>query len=74
MISVRDIVQVKGEGGGLWEVDMAGTASPMVRLIQNKNAATWRMENRDNLILVQKAHTEDDELGPRFIPERGILD
>jgi hypothetical protein len=46
MIGAGDIVTVEGEGEGLWEVDMAGDGSPMVRLIQNKDASTWRMVDR----------------------------
>jgi len=74
MIGVGDVVKIKGEDSGLWVVDMAGTASPVVRLIQDKNAATWRMEDRNNLVLAQKGRSDEDALGPRLIPARGILD
>jgi hypothetical protein len=71
MIEAGDKVTIKGEEG-MWEVDMAGNASPMVRIIQNHNAATWRMIDKAELVLVSKALTGDDT--PRLIPSRGILD
>ena len=72
MIECGDIVTVNGEDGAIWEVDMAGNASPMVRIIKNRNAATWRMIDRADLTLVAKPATDDGS--PRLIPARGILD
>jgi hypothetical protein len=72
MIGCGDKVSVNGEDGSIWEVDMAGSASPMVRVIQNKNAAAWRMIDIANLTLVSKAVADDGS--PRLIPARGILD
>jgi hypothetical protein len=51
---------------------MAGSGSPMVRIIKNKDAATWRMIDAAKLTLVAMPQTESD--APRLIPERGILD
>jgi len=70
MIGAGDTVTVEGEDG-VWEVDMAGNASPMVRIIKNRDAGTWRMIDRSKLTLVPKSQT--DEM-PRFIPARGIMD
>jgi hypothetical protein len=72
MIECGDTVTVNGEGGTLWEVDMAGNASPMVRIIKNRNAATWRMIDRADLAFVSKPVIDDGS--PRLIPARGILD
>ena len=54
MIKAGDTVTIEGETGE-WEVDMAGTGSPMVRLMQDKNPATWRMVDRAKLTLVSEA-------------------
>ena len=72
MIGCGDTVTVNGEGDTIWEVDMAGDASPMVRIIRNRDAATWRMIDRAGLVLVSKAVINDGF--PRLIPERGVLD
>jgi hypothetical protein len=54
MIEAGDIVTIEGEVG-TWEVDMSGNASPVVRIIQNRDAASWRMIDRAKLTLVSKA-------------------
>jgi hypothetical protein len=72
MIGCGDTVTVNGEGDIVWEVDMAGDASQMVRIIRNRDAATWRMIDRAGLVLVSKAAIDDDS--PRLMPARGILD
>jgi hypothetical protein len=72
MIGCGDKVSVNGEDGAIWEVDMAGDSSPVVRIIKNRNAATWRMIDRAELTLVSKAITHGGP--PRFIPARGVLD
>jgi hypothetical protein len=71
VIEVGNIVTIEGEQGN-WKVDMAGNASPMVRVIQNRNAATWKMVDQAKLTLVSKAVVIDGS--PRLIPARGILD
>lgn len=72
MIECGDKVSVNGEDGAVWEVDSAGNGSPIVRIIKDRNAATWRMIDRANLTLVSKAITDDGS--PRFVPARSILD
>jgi len=69
MIEAGDTVTVNGEAG-IWEVDMAGNGTDIVRIIKNRDASTWRMIDRANLTLVSKPKTDES---PRFIPERSIL-
>ena len=71
MIGAEDTVTINGEDG-IWEVDMAGNASPVVRVIRGRNAATWRMIDRADLTLVTQAKTGDDL--PGFIPTSSIVD
>jgi hypothetical protein len=73
MIDCGDKVTVNGEDGTIWEVDEAGTGSPIVRIIKDRNAATWRPIDRANLTLVAKAIVINEE-SPWLIPERRILD
>jgi hypothetical protein len=70
MIEAGDTVTVSGEEG-VWEVDMAGNGTDIVRIIKNHDAATWRMISLDQLVLVAKPKSED---GPRLIPKRSKLD
>lgn len=70
MIEAGDTVAVVGEEG-VWEVDMAGNGTNIVRIIKDRDASTWRMIGHDKLVLVAKPKTDDS---PRLIPERGILD
>lgn len=72
MIGAGDRVTVEGEEG-IWEVDMAGNDSPMVRIIQNRNAATWKMIDRAKLTLVPTEPSSNGDL-PGLFPARGILD
>lgn len=72
MIECGDKVTVNGEDGTIWEVDEAGDGSPIVRIIKDHNAATWRPIDRANLTLVAKAVIDDGS--PRLIPARRILD
>jgi hypothetical protein len=44
----------------------------MVRIIKNRNAASWRMIDRAELTLVSRPVIDDGS--PRLIPARGILD
>lgn len=71
MVEAGDKVTIEGEQG-IWDVDMAGNASPEVRVILNGNAATWRMVHTDKLTVVPKAVGISGP--PRLIPERGVLD
>lgn len=70
MIEAGDTVTVIGEDG-VWEVDMAGNGTDIVRIIKNRDASTWRMIGRDRLVLVAKPKADDS---PRLIPRRSILD
>lgn len=72
MIEVGDLVTVNGEDGAIWEVDMAENAHQIVRIIKNRDGATWRMIGRDDLTLVSKANNGD--VLPGFFPARSILD
>ena len=70
MIEAGDAVTVVGEQG-IWEVDMSGNGTDTVRIIKNRDASSWRMISRDQLVLVAKPKIDD---GPRLVPERGIMD
>jgi hypothetical protein len=70
VIEAGDTVTVNGETG-VWEVDMAGNGTDIVRIIKNRDASTWRMIDRANLTLVSKPKSDDS---PRLIPQRSILD
>ena len=72
MIDCGDKVTVNGEDETIWEVDSAGTGSPIVRIIRDRNAASWRSINISNLTLVSKAVTAD--ASPGLVPVRNILD
>ena len=74
MIECGDKVTVNGEDDTIWEVDSAGSGSPIVRIIKDRNAATWRSIDRANLTLVVQAVAIDEGGPPRMIPARGILD
>lgn len=70
MIQAGDTVTVIGEDG-VWEVDMAGSGTDIVRIIKNRDASTWRMIGRDQLELVATPKIDDS---PRLVPRRSILD
>ena len=70
MIEAGDAVTVVGEQG-VWEVDMAGNGTDIVRIIKNRDASTWRMISRNQLLLVAKPMQDDSA---RLIPGRSILD